>query len=229
MTSSFHPHRVVMPTLVLLLAASSFTGCRYVQNRVDDLQDSARLGLEFGPQFGVHAEATVLMHTGVGFGIVPATTNTGYGVMGRYTPFRYQARSFDLVFMHYRALDGYPENLCHFSPLIPGETSTHQPRDYPPIDWLDTELAAYCVFGARVGVNPGQFVDFLAGLFTLDLAGDDTPAATEKKKRSHTPAIAPARHPVMPRPTRPSTEHVFPAHRENPPRRKSEADSRTDG
>jgi hypothetical protein len=213
MRFSFDSRRALIPALLLLLAAGSFTGCRYAQNRVDDLQDSARLGLEFGPQFGVHTEATVLMHTGVGFGLVPATTNTGYGVMGRYTPFRYQARSFDLVFMHYRALDGYPENLCHFSPLIPGESNSHQPRHYAPIDWLDTELAAYCVLGARVGVNPGQFVDFLAGLFTIDLAGDDTPALPERKKRDKTPAIAPARHPLTPRPSRPSTEKVFPAPR----------------
>jgi len=222
--------RARIPGLLLLLAAGGLGGgCRYAQNRLADFQDAARLGLEIGPQFGVHAEATVLMHTGLGFGLVPATTNTGYGAMGRHTPFRYHVRSFDLVFMHYRAIDGYPENLCHISPLIPGETNTHQPRDYAPIDWLDTELAAYCVVGARVGFNPGQFVDFLAGLFTLDLAGDDTLEEPEKKSRESTPGINPARPPRIPLPSRPSTEPVFPNHHEPALSGEDESNPRTDG
>ncbi|MBN2490241.1 MAG: hypothetical protein JXQ29_05275 [Planctomycetes bacterium] len=180
--------------LPLLLAAACLGGCAYGTARLNDLRDVARVGLELGPQFGVHAEAGALLHTGLGFGLVPATVNTGVGLMGRHTPIKYHLQCFDLVYVHYRAIDGHPENLCSFSPLFPGRTPTHNPREYHPIDWLDTEVAVYCVLGARVGVNPGQLVDFVAGLFTLDPAGDDIVPADRPP-----PTPRAARAPPLPR------------------------------
>jgi hypothetical protein len=187
-------------TFAILVAAACLGGCAYGTARLNDLRDVARVGLEIGPQFGVHMEAGALLHTGLGFGLVPNTVNTGYGLMGRRTPLKYHLQCFDLVYIHYRAIDGHPENLCNISPLFPGETRTHRPRKYDPIDWLDTEVALYCVFGARVGVNPGQLVDFVAGLFTLDIAGDDE-MPEEKPARTGTAARPPSTPGAGSRPT----------------------------
>ena len=41
---------------------------------------------------------------------------------------------------------------------------------------LDVEVGAVVAWiGFRVGVSPGELIDFLAGIVTLDPAGDDIP------------------------------------------------------
>lgn len=45
---------------------------------------------------------------------------------------------------------------------------------YPPIRWADVGIGATTLFPAfRVGISPGETLDFLTGWFGLDLAGDD--------------------------------------------------------
>jgi len=172
-----------------LLPAVLLAGCTtYLDGRLEDIQDVARLGLEIGPQFGVHIEATPLIHTGLGFGLVPATLNTGYGLMGRRTPFKYHVQCFDLIYMHYRSMDGYPEDLCHFTHLFCCGSGPRVPRKYDLIDWLDMEVAVIAIFGVRAGVNPGQLVDFLSGFFSLDIAGDDAESLEKRKKPPPAPS-----------------------------------------
>ena len=171
-------------TLVFLAMTAPLSGCgTYLGSRIDDFQDMARVGVEIGPQFGIHLEATPLMHTGLGFGLVPNTLNTGYGFMGRRTPVKYHVQCFDLLYVHYRAMDGYPEDCCNFTHLISSVTPTRIPRHYDPVDWLDMEVAVIAVLGVRAGINPGQVADFLSGLYTWDIAGDDLVEPEEKKKK----------------------------------------------
>ena len=48
------------------------------------------------------------------------------------------------------------------------------PKEEPPIRWADCAGGAIVFpFALRVGVSPGEMLDFVAGWFGLDLAGDD--------------------------------------------------------
>ncbi len=52
----------------------------------------------------------------------------------------------------------------------------HTSPDTDPWHAFDLEIAAMAGVGVRAGFRPGEFVDFLAGIFGADPIGDDRPS-----------------------------------------------------
>lgn len=65
---------------------------------------------------------------------------------------------------------------------------------WPPHWWqaLDVEFGgAAALVGIHVGLGPGELLDFLLGLFTVDIVGDDLPSAAPERSSAETPGKAP--------------------------------------
>ncbi len=83
-------------------------------------------------------------------------------------------------------------------------------KDVDWLDALDAEVTVGAFFGGlQLGVRPGELLDFVAGIFTLDLAGDDggaeagAPESSVSQPDSGTPANSSPRGGGRPPPHRP--------------------------
>jgi len=183
--------------LVCSLAVLPVCGCRYIGQRASDLGDILILGGSTGSGVVVRAMPTRLL--ALDFGM--RKDETFYG--RRQRSFRWVESSQGFLFASFwtprlgeeppdasgggdalrtlelrRALyrEGSPRhvedmprelNKYHLFVLTKAE-GTH------PIDVFDVELdVSALIVGVQLALSPGQLVDFLAGIFTLDLAGDD--------------------------------------------------------
>ncbi len=71
-------------------------------------------------------------------------------------------------------------NVSSIIPFLAYPESSWDRRNYPYYYFSQIELAAGLGPSLRLGVNPGEFVDCIAGFASLDLYGDDI---AEKKAR----------------------------------------------
>lgn len=64
---------------------------------------------------------------------------------------------------------------CYLSPLISGDKLNYDTKDTPSLlRRFDIEAGATLgIVGGRVGFSPGELVDFILGIFTIDIAKDD--------------------------------------------------------
>ncbi|GIW71193.1 MAG: hypothetical protein KatS3mg102_0735 [Planctomycetota bacterium] len=142
-------------------------GCSYLSDRAADLVDVFTVEVGFGP--GLHADlkATDWLHLGVGYAQLRKA-----GLRGR-----------DAVWMRDREVglplsallwvgawrEGALERLGHLHADVPDLLA------YPdPWRRADLELGLSAgLVSVRLGLSPGQLLDFLAGLFGFDPAGDD--------------------------------------------------------
>ena len=168
-------------TLGFALLSSSCSGTGYLAQRGSDFADCFVGTVGVGLELSASVEATDLVHVMVGGGL-----HVEAGMIGRrrgsaavaslglpVAPFledgilfgRYAFTEFD---GEWRLRDLQDEcYLIHALDLAP----TNPESDL----WhaFDLEVAAMVGLGARVGFRPGEFVDFLAGIFGADPIGDD--------------------------------------------------------
>ena len=179
-----------------LLLCLCLIGCSpksYFKNRGRDFLDIVSADVSGGLGMGVHARAAVI-HTGLGaaemwhVGLQEKEDGT------RNAPgVRLEAQQDFLLWKREMALSGWdahlltpgtkaPEDLhfCLGMIHLPGrgEHGRHIASDTetPWLDTLDLNLGVNVFFvGARAGLRPGQFLDFLLGWFGVDLGKDDEP------------------------------------------------------
>jgi len=193
--------------LALAALALSLTGCvspgNYLGNRAADLADVFTAELTIGPGFDVHAQATALVGTALGY-----SPQRGLMMHGRFVGTG-ERHTGGIVLSAATSISG------EFLDPLYGD-AVYRPRDrswfllirYPPfvpafrkgelMRLLDVEAGASAIVGVHLGVSPLELVDFLLGLATVDLAGDDY-------RPRH---VQPPGTPLVPPPTYPSTPAV---------------------
>ena len=169
-------NRLTRSALTLLLGFALFTpGCSYVKNRVLDMSDVIDIKYGYAVGAGVKVEATNWVGVGVGWGIMPKTREW----FGRRSHVAY-----DQEFMHF---------------ILAGRDGTKRSWGEPSADGTDfynivlpINIAALdhstppMLQRFRVGfefiiptangglyLNLGELADFILGLATIDIAGDD--------------------------------------------------------
>jgi hypothetical protein len=121
----------------------------YLPNRVLDLFDVVRLGVNAGPGFGAQAKATDAAQA-----MYLSRTSVGVGLQGlRHPP-----------------VHAGVEGALGAGPL--GEDVTAGLGWYHSSTDVRVEVHP-AIVGAHVAVDPVEIVDFLLGLFTVDLRDDD--------------------------------------------------------
>lgn len=179
---------------LLGLALSSCSAPGYFGDRARDLADVFVLTVSAGPEVSADVQATDLVHLSVGGG---AHGEAGFigrhvGTAGVMTlglpvaPFIEDGVLYGrFVFTETSGAweEGDVQDECYIvHALGAGETNPKSDAWHA----LDLEVGATVLVGARVGLRPGELVDFLAGLLGLDPIGDDAtpkdlaPVATEE-------------------------------------------------
>ena len=191
---------------VLMVLVTNLTGCAlYVKNRAGDLTDVLELSIGAGvfvgdtpgPQLYASAQCTRGGHLAVGKAV---TGRVGlYG--GRWhtwtesnsalpvAPFVYSSEERDSGklqaedFWKYDLFGRWdwflflPSNYRDiWSPGV--EQAETSAKANSPVHWADLSVeATLLVPSVRFGISPGEFVDFVAGIFGVDPAGDDEVSA----------------------------------------------------
>jgi len=180
---------------ISLLATTLLSGCSYVQNRGIDFLDIVSWEVGY-PAFGVHAEATPILNTGLDVWL--AGESYGGGTAGTFSerhPETAQFLAYSVLFFHARGVDAdpVPDDVDPEEYALSEEAITNVPhagtithvfeldksfQDACPenlrvIRWLDVEASAAFLLGLRLRVSPGQLLDFVLSIFGADLAGDD--------------------------------------------------------
>lgn len=187
--------RALYCIVVLLLSFTFVTGCKacktYAKDRAYDASDIVTLSV--GPGLGVRARTgpvrlgllCMIDAYGWRYGMHQQMPK-GESLMGAIN-YDWLIGSYDSVFSRkernksYQAMGGYPKSWFHHEeawaiglPFVESVTyfSTH---GKPPFHPYYTQIEACVgVLGAvRVGVNPGELVDFAVGWFTIDIFDDD--------------------------------------------------------
>jgi len=167
--------------LLLLLSLGSCSSGAYLPDRGRDLLDIFTLTVSAGPEISLDAQATDLLHLSVGGGVHGEAGMIGrrFGSAGVMTLGLPVAPFLEDGVLHGRYLfteasgawrEADVQDECYLIHLG-GWAPTN-----PQSDWVhgfDLELSAHVLIGARVGLSPGELVDFLAGLIGFDPAADD--------------------------------------------------------
>jgi hypothetical protein len=172
----------ILPILLLC------SGCTYLGNRADDFVDCWRAEGRISLIPGAWVVAGPVVHTGVGISEGPIIMTAGL---------RYNYRSPEGSSVY--SYDGNPHGgVPEFSLLAHASGPGFGKEDHfcyallPPLinregvhrNWLhdfDFEVGASALVGGTLGFSLGEFADFLLGLFGLDIAGDDDPAARRSR------------------------------------------------
>lgn len=173
------PHLLLFAT-ALLLGACASDG--YLAKRGRDLADGFVLTVSAGAELSADAQVTDLIHVAVGGGV-----HGEAGLIGRHlgtagvmtlglpvAPFLedgvlYGRFLFTETGGAWTADD--VEDECYLIHAL------HAAPTHPEHDWwhaFDIEVGATVLVGARIGVRPGELVDFVAGIFGFDPIGDDS-------------------------------------------------------
>jgi len=200
------PRRLRRALAALLLAAPLAAGCAYARDRLNDLADPWTLGVECYCVPVLATAKAAVFAAGFGFldGFPWSDGETGppagFGFIGRNGFTSYQPDAFNLVLIGINIVDTQSKGVgrgnrgksnAYFLFLdasIWGALGIHPiPRTGgSSFTWdsnlADFEVAAGCIGGARVGVNPFEILDFLLGFTTLDIGGDDEGERDRKEK-----------------------------------------------
>lgn len=174
----------------LAFASAASSGCgAYGVDRWRDLCDIPTAAAEY-VSFGATARAGPLA---TGFGLAGGQ---GAGLLGgRVGAYKFEAGAFLSVHGHriedlggsrgkeHRTAGFFPFPVL-FRERAAGLLDTRlEPEGFIPL-YAQFELAAGIAGGVRLGVNPGEFLDFLAGWFGADLFGDDVASRDGPKETS---------------------------------------------
>jgi len=169
----------VLRAELLLLGLMSCSS--YLPDRGRDFLDVFTLTASAGPEISLNVQATDLLHLSVGGGV-----HGEAGMVGR------RFGSAGVMTLGLPVVPSLEEGLLYGRYLFTETSGSWREEDVqdecyiihlggwaptnPRSTWLhgfDLEVSAQILIGARVGLSPGELVDFLAGLVGFDPAADD--------------------------------------------------------
>lgn len=201
-----------------LLAAISLTGCTsaYWTDRGRDLLDVPTMAIQANEYVVLFVQAGPF---GTGLNALFQWPREGraHGLLGgRLDSATY--RDFALLMFETRldlsadtrrkaySYEGFfPWPVLYPSALGPAMTGNPNDRYRMAPRYTQFQISASALLGARLGVNPGEFADFLAGFFGGDLYGDDV-AAKEGAEEKGEPGLPPPKEDLPPRAGAPDAE-----------------------
>ncbi len=182
----------------ILLAALPAAGCSWAQQRAMDFADVFRAEGLVGYGLQIHANAGELVHAGAG-----SSKSWGMGVVYGRAESNVTTEDHLPLSLLWTIADRTREAL-HSLPVGDQEGRRGIHRCYvlfpgsigggtlekPDIHFFDVEIGFLALFwGIELGFSLGELADWLLGLFKfddswsfLDIAGDDQPAARERKR-----------------------------------------------
>jgi hypothetical protein len=201
-------------THIGLLSASLFAGgctqvADYAGDRARDLLDIVPISFAAGPGLAAEVRVTPLAGVAAGYADVYrlGTDEQRFGFLWHellvgipvvsshrlmeYPPLPDRQSGSDMSEDMRHRVSSYvfvPGMAANGSPLPP--PIGHADWAFPhrsPWEWLDVEVGAVAMIGARVCISPLQAIDFLAGLVMLDPAGDDQPRTDTAVSSQPTP------------------------------------------
>lgn len=160
---------------LVLAAPGCSSGRNYGINRVADLGDILRLHGMAGPGAGVKLEATRLLHAG----LLYEKDVYAWGVHDRAIgPWRETVFSWGILVGHHgEEMEGIPRLTGDYGwSFADGEGGIFQAGDEDgqlSLDLLTVRGSAMMLIGIDLEVRVGEVLDFVAGIFQFDPAGDD--------------------------------------------------------
>jgi len=168
--------------LAAATAASLLSGCAYFGARARDLGDIVRLEGSLGVGLQANVNAGELLHLGIGSRRCKSA-GWAYGLstserrVEDHFPLSYVATILnpDVAALHTLKIGDGPEQPQHRCPMVaPGAFSSGTVHK-PAMQFWNIEAGVMLVgVGVEAGVNPAELVDFILGIFGLDIAGDDS-------------------------------------------------------
>ena len=175
---------------LLLLAVPLMSGCAWLGARGRDAGDIVRVEGSFGVGLQANVNVGELAHLGLG----SSRRRTAGWAYGFATSERRVEDHLPLSFVHsliepgaeaLHSLElGEKDNpQKHRCAAVAPCTIEEGSITKPPLQFWNLEVGVMALFlGAEVGVNPAEFVDFLLGIFGLDIAGDDEEDARSRRR-----------------------------------------------
>ena len=186
---------------VLVLSAVGCDANTYFKDRGHDFLDMFSVDVAGGAGVGVHGKAAIF-NTGLGYGqmyhvglmenqgkqnwfdVRPEVQSdviirTNSGLM-KGEPNAFKDNAFKLSWLN--SADRMNNHKCWFI-HVPGMKADSAEPDIKWWDILDCELSANLLVGARAGARPGQAIDFILGIFTVDFVGDDCASCADCKAK----------------------------------------------
>jgi len=187
--------RPVAGLFAVLAVAAFLSGCasvqRYARHRAEDLMDICTVELTAGPGADVHAQATNIFGTAVGwsrqYGLMMHGRYVGMGrrtTRGTLLTAATAARGVRMTSLH--GPEGYLPRGGVWIGFVPAgywhgdEDGAFRAYSIEGMGALDLAVGASLGVGVHVGFSPLELLDFIAGWTTLDLGGDDTPAPNDE-------------------------------------------------
>ncbi len=185
--------RIWLSVLLVSMAAGCARTSRYVANRVNDLADIATVELTLGFGADLHAKFTSLVGLALG-----ASEQHGFVMHGRWVGTGSRSTggvlilgSSDVVLEDVDPIWAPPTFYgTDGKPIPPPYPKTGKPRSRR-MQMLDIALGGSLFVGAHVGVSLMEAFDFLLGILTMDLAGDDYAPADFRPPPPPVPAPTP--------------------------------------
>lgn len=185
--TGLRPCRVLSALLLGLMLGSCRSEPSWISNRWSDWSEV--LDLDAGFAAGLHAHLGVSHLFAVGAG---SYEGPRVGVRGGETGLFDERRSeFSVGPFQLHEMEAWPDSRWSILELRAAEFSEPGFREGSYLPWealvtdrdpLDLSLEANALLGVRVRLKTGQLLDAVAGLFTLDPAGDDLHALDEVER-----------------------------------------------
>ncbi|HZN62230.1 MAG TPA: hypothetical protein VFC90_07470 [Planctomycetota bacterium] len=174
-------------TLVLVLL---MPGCAYLGSRARDLGDIVRVEGSIGTGLQANITTTEILHLGLGssrrwaggwaYGIPTAERR-----VEDHLPLSYLASLADpdTVSLHALRIGDDPQNLLHRCNLVSPFANSLGTIRKPSMQFWDIEIGVMAlVIGVEAGFNPAEALDFVLGIFGIDIAADDDEADRESRR-----------------------------------------------
>jgi len=165
---------LTMGLFAALLGGCSFDQMgRYFYDRMADAADCGRAGIAFG-RIGLQGSATLTQYVEVGAGSYNEAGKIGFlGRRGGYWLETRDELAFFTVWYYHLQRVNQSGNILDHDDNILKRLSAVPGRPFEDPTWL-FDLNGYLgVAGLELGVDPYQFIDFVIGFTTYDLADDD--------------------------------------------------------
>ena len=175
---------------VFLLTVPFLTGCAWLGARGRDAADIVRVEGSLGVGLQANVNAGELLHLGVGSSR-RQSAGWAYGIstserrVEDHLPlsFVYSLIEPGTEALHSLEIGGKDDLQKHRCAAVAPCTLRAGTIQKPPIQFWSLEVGVMALFvGAEIGVNPAEFVDFLLGIFGIDLAGDDDEEARARRR-----------------------------------------------
>ncbi len=175
--------------IAAITLASLLSGCAYLGSRARDLGDIVRLEGSIGVGLQANVNAGELAHLGIG----SSRRSSAGWAYGMTTSERRVEDHFPLsyveslvhpqaVALHGLTMGEGSDAVTHRCPVLASGALSSGSVRKPDMQFWSLEIGVMIVaVGAEIGFNPAELVDFILGVFTIDVAGDDAPEGRARR------------------------------------------------